>query len=309
MYEAALESLERPKRIKRELPVPYVLEQTGAQLVPVGSQLLALCPFHPDRNPSLYMHEGPAGWRWGCWSCGTHGDVLDLIQAFRPEYGFSETLDAGDVLIFRMRESGWLPPVLEERRGFDAKWAGLIVRESGKCITGVDEFLQRKELPLSGEYLQARWGVGSFSGELIVPVWDLRGELVGVKHRRLDGSDHLFAYPGSQLMDVLYGELRAPRNHLPVILCEGESDAWVAEAHAGVAFDVLALAAGAGQPPKPAERLAGREVHICFDGDAAGRLGAQRWAEELQRVGARVQVWDLPDGADLASLGGPKWLL
>ena len=36
----------------------------------------ALCPFHDDHHPSLYLN--PKSNRFRCFSCGAHGDVLDL---------------------------------------------------------------------------------------------------------------------------------------------------------------------------------------------------------------------------------------
>ena len=34
----------------------------------------ALCPFHNDRNPSLYVADD----HYYCFACGEHGDVIDL---------------------------------------------------------------------------------------------------------------------------------------------------------------------------------------------------------------------------------------
>ncbi len=34
----------------------------------------ALCPFHPDENPSMSFKDG----RFRCWACGARGDCIDL---------------------------------------------------------------------------------------------------------------------------------------------------------------------------------------------------------------------------------------
>lgn len=35
----------------------------------------ALCPFHNDRNPSLYVADD----HYYCFACGEHGDVIDFV--------------------------------------------------------------------------------------------------------------------------------------------------------------------------------------------------------------------------------------
>ena len=41
-----------------------------------------LLPFHGDRNPSLtiYQARGDGAWRFQCFACGAHGDVIDWIR-------------------------------------------------------------------------------------------------------------------------------------------------------------------------------------------------------------------------------------
>lgn len=36
----------------------------------------ALCPFHHDRHASMSFRDG----RYRCWSCGAHGDSVDLVK-------------------------------------------------------------------------------------------------------------------------------------------------------------------------------------------------------------------------------------
>ena len=43
----------------------------------------ALCPFHNDRHPSLYVADD----HYHCFGCGEHGDVIDLDVYKRQMYG------------------------------------------------------------------------------------------------------------------------------------------------------------------------------------------------------------------------------
>ena len=42
--------------------------------IDVNSHGMALCPFHNDRHPSLYVSDD----HYHCFACGEHGDVIDL---------------------------------------------------------------------------------------------------------------------------------------------------------------------------------------------------------------------------------------
>lgn len=59
--------------VKRNIPIVEVAEALGIERRGRSS---AICPFHPDREPSLSFHQN----RYRCHSatCGARGDVLDL---------------------------------------------------------------------------------------------------------------------------------------------------------------------------------------------------------------------------------------
>lgn len=44
--------------------------------VEVNHYGMALCPFHNDRHPSLYVADD----HYYCFACGEHGDVIDLVS-------------------------------------------------------------------------------------------------------------------------------------------------------------------------------------------------------------------------------------
>ena len=43
--------------------------------VEVNRYSMALCPFHNDRHPSLYVADD----HYHCFACGEHGDVIDFV--------------------------------------------------------------------------------------------------------------------------------------------------------------------------------------------------------------------------------------
>ena len=57
--------------VKAAVTVRQAAEHYGLQ---VNRNGMALCPFHNDRHPSLYVSDD----RYHCFACGEHGDVIDL---------------------------------------------------------------------------------------------------------------------------------------------------------------------------------------------------------------------------------------
>jgi DNA primase catalytic core len=68
------------ERIKRETDLAAVVRSRGVALKPAGGDLIGLCPFHADENPSL--HVTPAKRLWRCVSCQATGNVIQFVQRF-----------------------------------------------------------------------------------------------------------------------------------------------------------------------------------------------------------------------------------
>lgn len=67
------------ERLKREVSIQRLAEARGIKLRRVGKELIGLCPFHDDRNPSLNID--PAANVWHCkGACGEGGDVILWVQ-------------------------------------------------------------------------------------------------------------------------------------------------------------------------------------------------------------------------------------
>jgi DNA primase len=67
-------------RIKRETDLAAVIRARGVELKPQGHDLVGLCPFHEDKNPSLRVTPGKGLWR--CMACGATGNVIQFVQKF-----------------------------------------------------------------------------------------------------------------------------------------------------------------------------------------------------------------------------------
>jgi DNA primase len=65
-------------RIKREISVQRLVEARGIQLKRAGKNLVGLCPFHQEQNPSLTIT--PSTNKWRCFGCGKGGTVIDWVM-------------------------------------------------------------------------------------------------------------------------------------------------------------------------------------------------------------------------------------
>lgn len=294
------------RSIKERLPIAYVLDRYNVP-VEVNGGVRAVCPFHDDTNPSLDVY-GLTLERWGCFACGAGGDVLDLLARLAwpgetPEW--AAVRDYAVVLLGDLEASTWDGPRTGVSRDFDPEAARAIVAASeARSLDSVRTFLQVKAsrhqlVGITAEHLAEAWGVGSRSDEIVVPYWTREGDLLTYKRRTAD--TRLMTAPGSDFTGRLYGEWRDSDPARPVLLTEGESDAWAANWAAGDQFAVLGLPTGA--TDRPGERvtpLTRRTVVLAFDGDKAGRQATKLWLEALAPVTADVRVVTIEEGCDLA---------
>ena len=61
--------------IRHDYPLDAVVGQSR-KLIKSGRNKLVICPFHPDRSPSLVLYPDQT---YHCFGCGQHGDVLDYV--------------------------------------------------------------------------------------------------------------------------------------------------------------------------------------------------------------------------------------
>jgi DNA primase len=83
---------EQIDRIKDQVPIAVVVERY-LKLEKVGNSVVGLCPFHPDRNPSLAIF--PATQTFHCFGCRKRGDVITFVREIEG-LSFREALDRLD---------------------------------------------------------------------------------------------------------------------------------------------------------------------------------------------------------------------
>jgi hypothetical protein len=70
-----------PVEAARAVPIGDVFKRYGFDLRRAGGNLVARCPFHEDRRPSLRVSPGKG--LWHCFPCGAGGDGIALVMRLR----------------------------------------------------------------------------------------------------------------------------------------------------------------------------------------------------------------------------------
>jgi DNA primase len=66
------------KEIKDRVSIVSIAQEYIGNIKRSGKNWIALCPFHGDKNPSLYFSDERGFYK--CFACGEKGDVITLIQ-------------------------------------------------------------------------------------------------------------------------------------------------------------------------------------------------------------------------------------
>ena len=341
------------ERIKREISVQRLAEARGIKLTRSGKELIGLCPFHDDRNPSLNID--PVKNVWSCkGACGEGGDVIRWVERAegvsfthavemlkREHFSLAAGLAAGPIQTVKQSTVRKLPPLIDATAD-DKKLLGIVVDyyhgtlkrspeaqrylvkrglQSSEIIDRFKLGYANRSLSLhlpassrvSGEAQRTRLkdlgilrnqkpGHEHFNGSLVIPVFNLAGDVVEMYGRKI--SDNLRA--GTADHTYLPGPHRGVWNEealiasKDIVLCEALIDAltfWVA------GYRQVTASYGVNgfiEDHRQAFKKHGTErVYIAYDRDDAGNSAAAKLSEELMGIGIECFRVQFPKGMDV----------
>ncbi len=301
-----------------------------------GSNLFGLCPFHNEKTPSFSV--SPDKQIYHCFGCKKGGGVINFIMeienlsypdavrflARRANLPVPEDdRDGTDKLRRRLlalnkdaaryyyrtllSPEGAAVRAYLNRRQISR---GIAVRFGmGAAPDSWDSLLRamtqmgysKAELISAGLVVKNRNGglYDKFRNRLMLPVIDVRGDVVGFGSRVLDKSEPKYMNTTETLTyskrRVLYGLNLAKKTKRPnIILCEGNLDV-VTLHQAG--FDNAVASMGTALTSEQIHLLSRytKELVLCYDNDTAGRLATQRALELLNNTDFTVKVLRLPN--------------
>lgn len=296
-------------------PIRRVLERLQA-VRETSTGWLTRCPAHDDRTPSLSVAKGQNGRALlTCYAgCDTEAIIEALGLSWNDLFPDDDRSDGGSPLqsteqfqlschsrseqnkgLSREEVENWCRTLLDDDTHLARKARMYLVEHRG-----IDsELLRRRHVGLRFDKLW--WIVFPLEAEAgCVTLAKERGfdpETMDWKRDRR-GKPYVRTQGGSSLSFLACDDASGP-----ILLCEGETDAFSARSNG---FDVAFGTAGAATFKQEwAEQVAihpaaaERGVVVCYDGDDAGRDGAQKAAQLLSETGVKVRIGDLPDGRDV----------
>ena len=304
-------------------------------LTPKGGSFWGCCPFHNEKTPSF--HVLPDKQFYHCFGCKKGGGVINFVMdienlSYPDAVRFlakranipvpEEASDGTEKLRRRMLElnrdaARWYYQTLQAPEGQAVRdyldrrqihrriavrfgmgaapdsWDALLTAMTARGYSK-DELI-RAGLAVSGKNGHI---YDKFRNRLILPVIDVRGDVVGFGSRVLDKSEPKYMNTPETLTyskrRVLYGLNLAKKTKRPnIILCEGNLDV-VTLHQAG--FDNAVASMGTALTVEQTRLLSRytKELVLCYDNDGAGQMATDRALELLQNSEFTVKVLRLP---------------
>ena len=303
-----------------------ILDVVGSyvSLQPKGGSYWGCCPFHNEKTPSFHVLQDKQYYH--CFGCKKGGGVINFIMdienlsypdavrflAKRVNMPVPEDResDGADRLRRRLLDlnrdaARYYYEVLQSPDGAAVQAylnrrqirRGIAVRFGmGAARDGWDHLLRamtekgytKQELLKAGLIVQNKSGgfYDKFRNRLILPVVDVRGDVVGFGSRVIDKSEPKYMNtsetPVYSKRRVLYGLNLAKKTKRPnIILCEGNLDV-VTLHQAG--FDNAVASMGTALTVEQTRLLSRytKELILCYDNDNAGQLATQRALDILK---------------------------
>ena len=265
-----------------------------------GANYFGLCPFHSEKTPSFSV--APDKQMYHCFGCKKGGGVFSFIMEI-------ENLTFPEAVEFLARRAGMSLPQEGEMQNDGDRLRRRVLELNRTAARWFYDQLQqpqgaavqaKKELMAAGLAVAGRGGriYDKFRNRLMLPVIDVRGDVVGFGSRVIDNSEPKYMNttdtPTYSKRRVLYGLNLAKKTKRPnIILCEGNLDV-VTLHQAG--FDNAVACMGTALTQEQIHLLSRftKELVLCYDNDGAGQMATDRALELLENTEFKVKVLRLP---------------
>lgn len=314
--------------------------QSYVQLRRHGRTHTGLCPFHNEKTPSFVVY--PETQSFYCFGCGAGGDVISFIKRIN-NIDYLEAVKflaarAGMPLPEEDDQTGRMRTRIlgankdaarfffaslnsDAGRYARAYWRGRGLSDDTIRRFGLgyapDSFHETRdhlkrlgyteeELLTAGLLKRSEKGgtFDFFRGRVMIPIFDLRGNVIAFSGRKLNpeqpggkyvNSPETMAYKKSRTLFALNFARKSPERRY--LLCEGNLDA-ISMHQAG--FPTAVAGCGTALTAEQVKLLSeyADEVVLCYDSDEAGQKATRRAIELLGASPLKVSVLKLPDAKD-----------
>jgi DNA primase len=136
-------------------------------------------------------------------------------------------------------------------------------------------------------------GRGSMHDRIVIPIHNVKGELLAYAGRAIDGSEPRYKFPAGFHKSLELFGLHRVTGEVSVVLVEGFFDCMKVVQAGFPCVALMGSTMSRAQEDLLAEHFA--QITVILDGDEAGRAAAPEIADRLRRRVYQVDVIDLPD--------------
>jgi DNA primase len=285
--------------IKHSVPLAPLLRRYQVKLRRSGpDQYRGCCPIHGGQGQDAF-HANLTRNLFHCFSCGAGGSVLDFVAAMERCSLREAALKLTSQPAAPMQALAATPTTTAKQR---ATRKSNVSTPLGFTLRGIDSshpYLASRGIhQATAEHFGIGWyrGPGIFSGRLVIPIHNDRGELVAYCGRALDASPPRYRFPsGFAKSEVLFNLHRAAAaGHQSAVVVEGFFDCLKLH-QAGMPAVVALMGAALYESQQRTLLQHFKHVILMLDGDPAGRRATARLIHRLQPH-ASLDVTNLPDG-------------
>jgi len=290
-----------------------------------GKNYVALCPFHPDKNPSLNISREKG--LFHCFGCGAGGTIYHFVMKIENvnfERAVEIVANWAKVEIPQfdyVKKNDWIYKFHEEiadyfkenlfknenllnylkNRGVEKE--GIEKFKIGYAPPNIDDFLKEKNID---EKKLKETGISpyrNFSKRLIFPIRSISGKIVGFSGRALEGEEPKYINSQEVIFkkgENLYGLYEGKEEILKtkeVVLVEGYIDVILLHIN-GIKNVVSSMGTSfTEEQGKILKRFADR-LYISFDPDTGGIEGTKRALEISEKYNFEIKIIIIPQNLD-----------
>lgn len=290
-----------------------------------GKNYVALCPFHPDKNPSLNISKEKG--LFHCFGCGVGGNIYNFIMKIEnvsferavemvakwanieiPQFAYGE--DKKKIYDIHEKLAEYFNKKLNENkelisyllnRGLDIDTIQKF--KLGFAPKSIAEFLNEKDKDEIDIKETGIFPYSNFIERLIFPIRNLSGKIVGFSGRTLNGKMPKYINSTEKFFkkgETLYGLYEGKEEILKTkeaILVEGYMDVIILSKN-GIKNCVSSMGTSFTEvQAKILKRFSGKII-ISFDPDVGGIEGTKRALEIAEKNNFEIKILTLPENLD-----------
>ena len=258
------------------------------------------CPFHKggrESHPSCFVYtkrnndELEYGY-FRCFTCGEKGHLYDLVSyCLNIDVELAKKWLVDNFSNTFIEKELFLPKIELSKKPKEYLDESIL-----KQYAFYHPYLEDRGISFeTAKKFQVGWNKENNS--ITFPVWDRHGRLVGITERYID--EKRFNIPT---------DMKKPLYLLDYVISEGYTDAFIVESQINCltlwewGYPSIALFGTGSKAQYEILKTSGiRHYYLCFDGDEAGRRGANRFIKNMNRD-VIITTINIPDGKDVNDL-------